>query len=158
MKTVTLDEAVQKYGPVDAQAGHWPREQEFMRVLALPPELFFPNWMCSVSGRPVKFLYVNRDMAPALLVALKNVKDRGFEKELRFFDGLFCVRFVRGHRPLTPSTHAYGLAIDLNAKANPLGGPIAFSMGFVKCFTDAGFTWGGSFHRVDGMHFQWAGW
>jgi hypothetical protein len=46
------------------------------------------------------------------------------------------------------------MAIDVNAFENGLGKKPKLSAGFVKCFTDAGFVWGGNFARLDGMHFE----
>jgi hypothetical protein len=47
------------------------------------------------------------------------------------------------------------LAIDVIAFENGLGKEPKLSPGFVKCFTDAGFEWGGTWKsRPDGMHFQ----
>jgi hypothetical protein len=34
--------------------------------------------------------------------------------------------------------------------------PSKLSPGFVKCFTDNGFEWGGTWKRKDPMHFQLA--
>jgi hypothetical protein len=54
------------------------------------------------------------------------------------------------------SLHSWGLAVDLNAFENGLGKEPKLSPGFVKCFTDAGFDWGGTWKRKDGMHFELA--
>ncbi len=155
MARMTFEEAVKRYGELDIENRSWPNESKFMTVVKLPPELIFPNLISFYTNKPVEKFYCNVDMTEALLTALRNVKDRGFAHELVSFDGLFNVRFVRGWRG-RPSTHAYGLAIDLNASENPLNGPVQFSEGFISCWTDAGFTAGASFSRADGQHFSYA--
>ena len=52
------------------------------------------------------------------------------------------------------SLHSWGIAIDVNAFENGLNQTPKLSSGFVKCFTDAGFEWGGNWERRDAMHFQ----
>lgn len=101
-----------------------------------------------------KKLYCNKLMVPALIKAFTNLIDRGFVKELKTFDGCFNVRKMRGLTAL--SLHSWGIAIDVNAAWNGLGKVPTLSAGFVKCFTDAGFEWGGTWQRKDGMHFQLA--
>jgi hypothetical protein len=54
------------------------------------------------------------------------------------------------------SLHSWGIAIDVTAFENGLGKEPKLSSGFVKCFTDAGFEWGGTWKRKDGMHFELA--
>ncbi len=94
-------------------------------------------------------------MAQALDAALALVEARGYIGELRTFDGCLNIRAVRG-KPDELSTHAYGLAIDINAATNHLGQPPTISPGLVQCFTESGFSWGGTFPRVDGQHFSFA--
>ncbi len=53
------------------------------------------------------------------------------------------------------SAHSWGLAIDINAMANPLGGPVTMTQDLANCFQEVGFDWGARFHRVDGMHFSY---
>lgn len=101
-----------------------------------------------------KKLYCNKLMVPALIKAFTNLIDRRFVKELKTFDGCFNVRKKRGL--LSLSLHSWGIAIDVNAAWNGLGKTPTLSAGFVKCFTDAGFEWGGTWQRKDGMHFQLA--
>ena len=154
---MTLKEAQERYGMIDVHTKTWADESKWMIVAKLPDDLLCEHWIVAGTTPPkqVKKFYCNKDMAPALFAALYNVRDRNLQHELKTFDGLFNIRFVRGTTD-KPSTHAYGLAIDLNASENPLGGPIKFSQDFAKCFTDQGFTWGGNFSRVDAQHFSWA--
>lgn len=101
-----------------------------------------------------KRLYCNKLMIQPLTVAFKNLIERGFINELKTWDGCFNVRKKRGLS--SQSLHSWGIAIDVNAAWNGLGKTPTLSTGFVKCFTDAGFEWGGVWQRKDGMHFQLA--
>lgn len=101
-----------------------------------------------------KKLYCNKIMVAPLIAAFTNLIERGFVKELKTFDGCFNVRKKIGL--LSLSLHSWGIAIDVNAAWNGLGKTPQLSDGFVKCFTDAGFDWGGKWQRKDGMHFQLA--
>ncbi len=116
-----------------------------------------------------KKLYCNKLMVKPLEAAFRNLITRGFAKELKTFDGCFNIRVIRGYEKKYAdyvkkgmldkaaeiiSIHSWGCAIDVNAAWNGLGVTPKLSAGFVKCFTDAGFDWGGIWKRKDGMHFQ----
>jgi len=149
---ITVEQAIQLYGPI--HNGKWELEVKHMVVFGLDLSDGFP-WKNIATGGPVSHIYMNRDMTSPFIQACKNLKETGCYSELKTFDGCFMVRDVRGI-PGSPSAHSYGLAIDLNAKDNGLAVKPKLSPEFVKCFTDAGFDWGGDFHRLDGMHFSFA--
>jgi len=101
-----------------------------------------------------KRLYCNKDIIGPLSAAFSNLIHRGFISELKTFDGCFNIRKQRG--AASQSLHSWGIAIDVNAAWNGLGKQPQLSAGFVKCFTDSGYDWGGTWKRLDGMHFQLA--
>jgi hypothetical protein len=101
-----------------------------------------------------KKIYCNKAMVGPLTIAFKNLIDRKFVGELKTWDGCFNIRKKRGLS--SQSLHSWGIAIDVNAFENQLNMNPKLSKGFVKCFTDAGFEWGGNWKRQDGMHFQLA--
>lgn len=118
-----------------------------------------------------KRVYCHKDLRGPLLQALTNLVDRGLQGELKTWDGCYNFRPVRGYEAKYKgakekgdtlaeikylSVHSWGCAIDVNAATNALGKQPTLSAGFVKCFTDAGFDWGGTWKRLDGMHFQLA--
>lgn len=133
---VTSQQALKKYGA--------PENESHMVLWDIPANLEI--------GVIPKRLYCNKDMVAPLSAAFKNLIDRGFIKELRTWDGCFNIRKKRGLN--SASLHSWGIAIDVNAAWNALGAKPTLSEGFVKCFTDAGFDWGGIWTRMDGMHFQ----
>jgi hypothetical protein len=91
-------------------------------------------------------------MIGPLMQAFSNIIDRGLIDELKTWDGCFNVRKKRGLKSM--SLHSWGIAIDINATWNGLGKEPTMSNRLVKCFTDCGFEWGGTWTRKDGMHFQ----
>ena len=99
-----------------------------------------------------KKIYCNKDLVLPLQQAFKNLIDTGRVAELKTWDGCFNIRKKRGLSSM--SLHSWGLAIDVNSSWNQLGKIPTLSDEFVKCFTDAGFTWGGTWKRCDPMHFQ----
>jgi len=99
-----------------------------------------------------KKLYCNKQIVAPLIQAFTNLIDRKLVNELKTWDGCFNVRRKRGLKSM--SLHSWGIAIDVNAAWNGLHKTPQLSAGFVKCFTDAGFDWGGTWTRKDGMHFQ----
>jgi hypothetical protein len=101
-----------------------------------------------------KRIYCNRDMIEPLSKAFHNLIQTGYVKELKTWDGCFNIRKKRGLASM--SLHSWGIAIDVNAFENGLNQTPKLSPGFVKCFTDAGFDWGGLWKRKDPMHFQLA--
>lgn len=77
------------------------------------------------------------------------------------WDGSYVPRRVRGARTL--SSHAFGIAFDINARWNPLGHTPALArepgsvIRLVRLANQYGFFWGGHFRsRPDGMHFELA--
>lgn len=86
--------------------------------------------------------------------ALAAVKEAGLEREVRNYSGIYAVRAVRGG--IHPSTHAWGIAIDLEAEKYPLGSLQRMPGEVVQCFTEVGFLYGGDFlGRKDPMHYQY---
>jgi hypothetical protein len=133
---VTSAQALKKYGNPELQSN--------MILWDVPTELeigFIP-----------KKIYCNKDMVKPLSIALQSLINTGYVKELKTWDGCFNIRKKRGLASM--SLHSWGLAIDVNAFENGLNMHSKLSAGFVKCFTDAGFDWGGTWQRKDGMHFQ----
>jgi hypothetical protein len=148
----TRQELEAKYGvPIGC---NWGGESKFMTMYTLPATIF--NWINTATGKPLKRIYLNRDMMQPLDQALNNVFKRGLIDQLKTFDGCFMVRPIRGV-PNAWSIHSYGLAIDINAADNKLGEEPTMSPELVQCFKDAGFSWGGDFKRRDGMHMEYCG-
>jgi len=134
---VTSAQALKKYGE--------PSLEKNMTVWDVPTELEI--------GVIPKKIYCNKDLVKPLEQAFKNLIERNFVKELKTWDGCFNIRKKRGLASM--SLHSWGIAIDVNAAWNGLGKTPVLSAGFVKCFTDDGFDWGGTWkNRPDGMHFQ----
>jgi hypothetical protein len=133
---ITSQKALAKYGD--------PNLQRAMVMWDVPAELEI--------GVIPKRIYCNRDMVAPLTQAFTNLISRGFVSELKTWDGCFNIRKKRGLASM--SLHSWGIAIDVNAFENGLNMTPKLSPGFVKCFTDAGFDWGGTWKRKDGMHFQ----
>lgn len=156
MKVATRAAAIARYGAIDFASKHWHDQSKWMVNVAVDP-LWFPKWMYAGTQHPVDHVYCNKDMAEPIRSALYAVHAKGLGDLLHTYDGCLAIRMVRGSAS-SPSAHAYGLAIDLNAHENPLAathGGFFDHPEFVKCFTNVGFTWGGNFHsRKDAMHFS----
>ena len=101
-----------------------------------------------------KKLYCNSSMIAPLTQAFENIIERNLISQLKTWDGCFNIRKKRGAS--SQSLHAWGIAIDINAAWNGFGKKPTMSPELVKCFTDAGFDWGGVWSKPDGMHFQLA--
>ncbi len=121
-------------------------ESKFMTLWVVPAYL-----RISLPALPSK-IYCNKDLVAPLDAALYNVVQRGLTREFKTWDGCFNIRNKRGLSTL--SLHSWAIAIDINAAWNGLGKIPTMSEKLVKCFTDAGFDWGGLWARKDGMHFQ----
>jgi hypothetical protein len=137
---VTSAQCLKKWGDPTVTTN----ELKYMTVWDVPAHLEI--------GVIPKKLYCNKEMIGPLMQAFSNIIDRGLINELKTWDGCFNVRKKRGLNSL--SLHSWGIAIDINAAWNGLGKTPTMSAKLVKCFTDAGFEWGGTWTRKDGMHFQ----
>lgn len=124
-------------------------------------------------GKEIKFapkrIYCHKELPLMLEIGFLNLIDRGFADELKTWDGCYFVRPIRGFETsvrrlmaqgeiekamVNMSVHSWGFGFDVNRFENGLGKIPKLSDGFVKCFTDSGFEWGGKWRRKDGMHFQ----
>jgi len=133
---ITSQQALKKYGP--------PETEKFMVLWDVPSEL--------EHGAIPKRIYCNRDLVAPLGIAFANVISKGLVAQIRTWDGCFNIRRKRGAS--NSSLHSWGIAIDINAAWNQFGKQPTMSPELVKCFTDAGFDWGGTWSKPDGMHFQ----
>ena len=133
---LTSAECYSKYGN--------PFKETWMKVWVVPNYLHI--------GPIPKKIYCNKDLVVPLTNAFENIIKAGLTDQLKTWDGCFNIRSKRGAKSM--SLHSWGIAIDINAAWNRFGKKPTMSPELVKCFTDAGFDWGGVWGKPDGMHFQ----
>jgi hypothetical protein len=134
---VTSQQALRKYGPATPSNPN-------LVLWDVPTNLEI--------GVIPKRIYCNKDLVNPLAAAFQALITTNHVSELKTWDGCFNIRKKRGLNSM--SLHSWGLAVDMNAFENGLNRTPKLSPGFVKCFTDNGFDWGGTWKRKDGMHFQ----
>jgi hypothetical protein len=118
-----------------------------------------PRWLArNVVTRSVPILGAvtcNRRLFGPLRRALGTLVRRRLARVVDRADyaGCYAPRRIPGSGSL--SLHAWGLAIDVNAAANPRLGDSRQDRRLVRAMEDAGFTWGGRWPTVpDPMHFE----
>jgi hypothetical protein len=96
----------------------------------------------------------NTLMFPQLRAALDEIAARGLAKAIHpsQYGGCYVPRFIAGTTTL--SNHAFGLAFDVNVPENLRGTVGQINREVVAIFQQWGFTWGGTWHWTDPMHFE----
>ncbi len=97
----------------------------------------------------------HREMIPRLSAALGELRRRGLSRLVNPSDyaGCHAPRRIQPRGQL--SLHAWGVAIDLNASANPFMGRSHQDRRLVRTMQRHGLTWGGEWPtRPDPMHFE----
>lgn len=103
-------------------------------------------------------LLVRGEIVELVSILLDETVRRGYRLDAAADDWGFASRPIRGTR--TPSNHSWGLAIDLNAGANPMGPTLVTDMPawMPDMWKRCGFRWGGDYSgRKDAMHFEYMG-
>ena len=116
-----------------------------------------PGSRAHITTAPVPILgnvTCNRLIFPQLRAALQEVVDRGLADKIHpgEYAGCYYPRFIAGTTSL--SNHSFGLALDLNVPGNQRGTPGEMDRTVVSIFEKWGFTWGGTWHYTDPMHFE----
>lgn len=150
-------EAIRKtYGwPIDAEG----KASKDFKVGQLDmADLPFPMRLSWSTKDTVTRIMVHRKVAASMMDALTDIRDyRGTEylqeNDLDLFGGVYNVRLKRGN-PKEPSTHSWGIAIDINPHRGQLGKPSSMPDFIVQAFKERGWIWGGDWNYPDGMHFQ----
>jgi hypothetical protein len=77
--------------------------------------------------------------------------------DFQYEGGCWSPRVTRAVSGGILSSHSWGVAVDINVAANPLGATPRQDPRLVAIMAAHGFAWGGRFLRPDGAHFQWVG-
>lgn len=158
-KLMTRAAVAEAYGSISAEKV-WAKKSTYLKMFKIPESIANDEDYAWVNvydpkKRKVSKIWCHEAMHPFLETALKNLQKQGLLGELKEFGGSHAIRSTRGATKW--SAHSWALAIDINMTGNGLGQTPSMSKKFVKCFTDAGFFWGGNYSRKDGMHFTIAG-
>jgi hypothetical protein len=97
----------------------------------------------------------NRQIIPMVRGALQELADAGLTGlvDPAQFGGCYNPRLIGPGRGL--SRHAWGIALDVNVAANPLGAPGRQDPRLVEIMRRWGLAWGGEWLRPDAMHFEY---
>jgi hypothetical protein len=95
----------------------------------------------------------HRDMFPPLKAAMQELVDRGLAHLVDGddFGGCWAPR-TQGSAAL--SSHAWGIAVDLNVAGNHYGAEPTMPREVIEVMASHGFAWGGEWPVPDGMHFE----
>ncbi|MCS7051118.1 MAG: M15 family metallopeptidase [Thermomicrobium sp.] len=112
-------------------------------------------------GPPVTRITAHRLLAASvrdLLNLTYDLCNGRFEEDRWSYGGCYVFRPKKNGRKL--STHAWGIAVDLGPKRNPMGAAWCSKTGLpkhvIELWCDAGWQWGGFWSVPDPMHFQYA--
>ena len=128
----------------------WERHELGLAKLARPLPL---GWDLDVQVSQIR---CHQKLVPLFEAIFEAIDEQGLWEHLHTYDGCFAYRAKRTSSKL--STHAWGIAIDLNAATNLQGTDGDMSSAIVQVFESQGFKWGGRWPlpSTDGMHFQYA--
>lgn len=119
------------------------------------------RWIASTVLPQLGVITCNRLVIPSLRAAMQEITSRGLGSLVHTADfhregGCWNPRLTRfGAGQL--SSHAWGIAVDINVDVNPLGATPVQDPRLVAIMARHGFMWGGRFLRPDGAHFEWVG-
>lgn len=126
-------------------------ESERMVKAALP----FPVPLSWDTGKSVTAIRCHKLIAPLLEEVFRRIAAEGLKRAVKTYGGGYVYRPKRGQ--VKPSTHSWGIAIDLNPNTNAMGSVGDMEPRLVALFEAHGFVWGGrwSGRFKDPMHFQY---
>lgn len=102
---------------------------------------------------PEESISIHKHFRPILQKALRELEIRGLHEEIKTCDGCTKLRNAPSDTSVL-SLHAWGAALDLNAKDNPHGSVGKWSEKFIEIMTAAGVYCGQNWEgRKDPMHF-----
>lgn len=127
-------------------------EAEKLALMYLPYSLSLAWAPATMVNR----ITVHKLLTPTFIEVFTQIQQRGLAAKVTQLGGAFSYRPERGSYKL--STHAWGIAIDLNPTTNQQGTSGDMDVEVIQIFESAGFFWGGNFEgaRKDPMHFQFA--
>ena len=96
----------------------------------------------------------HRELIEPVREAMQELVDRGAEHVIDDYAGCWAPRTSGTTGPL--SSHAWGMSIDFNARANPYGAEPNQPDILVEVMSDHGFLWGGDWDVPDAMHFEYS--
>lgn len=125
-------------------------QADFLTRISLP----FPLKLSWDVTNSVSQMTCHKKLAEVFVEVFQRVQEQGLQEKILTFGGCFSFRPQRTGSKL--STHAWGIAIDLNPRSNAQGTEGDMDAGVVAIFRAAGFEWGGGWQgsRRDPMHFQ----
>ena len=127
-------------------------EDQYLDHVPLP----FPIKLAWNQESEVTKIWCHKLMVPVFEQVFQVIVDQNLILTVQTYGGCFEYRAQRGSTKV--STHAWGIAIDLNPLTNEQGTTGNQDPRLTQVFTDAGFTWGGTFtgKRQDPMHYEFA--
>lgn len=96
----------------------------------------------------------HRELIEPLRAAMQELVARGAQNAIDEYAGCWVPRTSGATGPL--SSHAWGMSIDFNARANPYGAEPDQPDVLVDVMARHGFLWGGDWEVPDAMHFELA--
>ena len=110
------------------------------------------------SSLKISNLTLHKGAAESFRQVWAELVERDLTQHLKTYDGALNIRKIRYSKSNKFSTHAFGLAIDFNARMNGYGlehAKMEMHPDIVEVFETHGWQWGGRWVYSDGMHFQW---
>jgi hypothetical protein len=126
------------------------RQADFLTRIDLP----FPLSLSWNTASKVNQMTCHKRMADVFTEVLQRVQAQELQEKISTFGGCFSFRPQRTGSKL--STHAWGIAVDLNPVSNAQGTAGDMDSQVIAIFRGAGFEWGGEWEGKsrDPMHFQ----